>query len=286
VTKGSNPTASEVLSEIKGVLVEFVSRPEIDTPSNSLELILRPIARVAIPIFTGLAALAEVQNWPRSPGYQPLLCQHGFDPISARITANIVVRHGYQIAIDQRDLPAAFEAIRFLAKPGRKRHAVRRRVEFLLVACDQTSVLESIRQAGYTGFDFVDLLKLAAKLAANEDETAVARLAEAAASIAPHLPNLRGPKIGAASAAHEFFYQAEIVPGEPRAYTWNVMEADFTDPMTVATRREFNDPDFNPVPAHRRLKAKLNQKSGDGADKKTKKQRSLEASRRFSKSSN
>ena len=65
----------------------------------------------------------------------------------------------------------------------------------------------------------------------------------------------RGPKLTHASAAHEYFLETQSI-FEDAALTWSPEEEDFTDPLTQATREEFDDPDFNPVPARRRLRAK------------------------------
>jgi hypothetical protein len=65
----------------------------------------------------------------------------------------------------------------------------------------------------------------------------------------------RGPKIGAASAAHEFLLAGFVSFMGPHAYTWSTLEDDFIDAVTEATRLEFDEPEFDPRPAHRRRKA-------------------------------
>jgi hypothetical protein len=65
----------------------------------------------------------------------------------------------------------------------------------------------------------------------------------------------RGPKLTRASAAHEYFLEIRSIH-EEAAFTWSPEGEDFTDRLTQATREEFDDPDFNPVPARRRLRAK------------------------------
>ena len=57
----------------------------------------------------------------------------------------------------------------------------------------------------------------------------------------------RGPKLTHASAAHEYFLESQSV-FEDAAFTWSPDSEDFTDRLTQATREEFDDPDFNPVP--------------------------------------
>jgi hypothetical protein len=55
--------------------------------------------------------------------------------------------------------------------------------------------------------------------------------------------------------AGEYFLESQSI-FETAAFTWSPEEEDFTDRLTQATREEFDDPDFNPVPARRRLRAK------------------------------
>jgi hypothetical protein len=81
-----------------------------------------------------------------------------------------------------------------------------------------------------------------------------ARITAIAAHVSRHLPTERGKRIRASSAAHEFFLDQVVSLEAPRAFTWSNLEDDFTDAVTLATRKEFNDPDFDPRPARRRLR--------------------------------
>jgi len=197
------------------------------------------------------AALQLVAESPPSPGYEPWLIRHGYSPIIARITAALVVRRGNRIAKESARLPAAVDAIRFLATPGRNRRAIARKVKVLLAAWNETSVMDTIfKDTDLDVFEFVRVLKTVVK----GDELACARLTELATALAPHLTIPRGPKISAESAAHEFFLEEAVIPMERRAYTWNDVDQDFTDAVTQATRLEFGDGEFDPRPARRRLK--------------------------------
>jgi signal recognition particle subunit SEC65 len=99
-------------------------------------------------------------------------------------------------------------------------------------------------------FEFIMLLKTFRK----GDELARRRIAEIAADLVPHLPMNRGRKVSAASAAHEFLLEEAARVTKSEGYTYDEYEKDFTDPLTRATRAEFDDPDFDPRPAHRRFK--------------------------------
>lgn len=87
---------------------------------------------------------------------------------------------------------------------------------------------------------------------ADGDEAAPERLVEIAATVAPRLSIPRGPKISAASACHEIFLkEASSVTGV-QGCTWNAYKDDFSDLLTQATRREFDEPRFQPRAASRR----------------------------------
>lgn len=203
------------------------------------------------------AVVQRVAESPSSPGYEPWLIEHGSNPIVARGMAHLMVRRGNRIAKEGVSLPAAVDAIRFLASPGRQRRAISRKADVLLAAWEETSVMDTIFEGtGLDVFEFVRVLKSVAK----GDELAYPRLKEFAASLAPHLAISRGPKVSAESAAHEFFLE-DVVPrmDRPRAYSWNEIEERFTDSITEATCREFGLPDFDPRPAYRRLAARKKQ---------------------------
>jgi hypothetical protein len=64
----------------------------------------------------------------------------------------------------------------------------------------------------------------------------------------------RGPKLTLASASHEHFLESQSI-FRPAGYTWSSDDEDYTDRLTRATREEFDDPDFSPKSALRRLRA-------------------------------
>jgi len=196
-------------------------------------------------------AIKKVSELPPSPGYEPLLIRSGVDPIAARGLARIVVRHGERRAAESGRHRRVFHAVRFLAKPDRQRRAIFRRAQLLLEAWDKTSIIETVfDDIGLRETEFIGLLKA---LIEGRDVDC-RRIREIAARLAPHLLLRRGPKIGGASAAHEFFLAGIERVSEAHAYSWSASQEDFTDPVTEATRREFNEPDFDPRPAHRRRK--------------------------------
>jgi hypothetical protein len=195
-----------------------------------------------IPIFEALRT--------PSPGYEPLLMVAGWGQLLARGMAKLAVRHGRRRADESRRQRAVFEAIRFLAKPQRRRSAIACRAKLLYRAWNETSLIETIfDEVGITECEFIRLLESLVegrKVDCN-------RIAEIAAMISPQLSLRRGPKVRAASAAHEFLLDSEFeFSSRCRPAAYQKRAAEYVDPLTAATRLEFGEPDFDPRPARRR----------------------------------
>jgi len=225
---------------------------------KSLDAAANPLTDVALVLREAIAATSRyVAETAPSCGYEPMLGVRGVNPILARLTRLLLVRRGTRIAGENKWFPRVAEAIRFLAKPGRRRRAFVHKVKLLLRVWDETSIIETIFcDASLDDFAFVKALELAAE----GDEVACRRVTEIAATIAPYVSIPRGPKVSAASAAHEFLLEELGQVTGSRAYTWRDEEGKCTDPLTEATRLEFNDPKFDPRPAYRRVKARAGAK--------------------------
>jgi len=211
---------------------------------NTLERALGPVG----------AAIMAVAVRPPSLGYEPYFVRRGVHPVPARIIARILVHRGRRMAAESRRRRAVVESVRFLARPGRKRSSIARRAEVLLAAWNETLIIERIfSYASLNGApEFVEALKGAVR----REDCACQRVTATATSLLPYLANPRGRKISAATAAHEFFLEAPGRVPSSRGYTWSIIKEDFVDEETEATRREFADPDFDPRPAYRRIKAR------------------------------
>jgi hypothetical protein len=233
-------------------LVKYLTRPDV---VERMEIAFEEPPRI-FRDFVGMvgALIQRVEESPPSSGYEPWLIEHGVHRIFAQSLAGITVHIGNRIADDGARLPEVVRAIKFLASPGHHRRSISRRVAALLVAWKETSVIETIfLDAGLEEFEFARLLQSYA----DGDLAAYPRLMEIAVSLAPSLPDRRGPKISAASAAHEYFVENVVVKLDPRhAYTWNASEQKCTDSVTDATRREFGRPQFDSRSAYRRIKAR------------------------------
>ena len=235
-------------------LQEYLTHPDVVERMKPLQTACDGLLRALSGFCKQIGAVVQrVAESPPSPGYEPWLIERGSNPILARMIAGLLVRIGNRSAEESRRLPAVVRAIRFLAKPGRKRRAISGSVRVLLAAWEKTSIIETIfDDADLSASEFIGLLKSVVE----GHEVSWRRITEIAAAVAPHLSIPRGLKVSAASAAHEFFLECVVGPIELRAYTWNEIPGKCTDPATEATRREFANSNFDPRPAYRRLKSR------------------------------
>jgi hypothetical protein len=232
----------------------YLARPDVVEQLKPLAILFTKISTVWQGMFQMAGAITQraVESCP-STAYEPLLIERGVNPVLARGLASLAIRIGTRQADESRRLPEVVDAIRFLAKPGRRRRAVLRRAEVLLAAWEETSINETIfDDASLIELEFIGLLKSVVEGRA----VAWRRLTEIAATIAPRLSIPRGSKISAASATHEVFLETVAELLAPRAYTRDPISEIYTDRWTAATRQEFHDPDFNPQAAHLRAKAR------------------------------
>jgi len=212
-----------------------------------------PFTQADVPI-----AIREALSTP-SPGYEPLLIKAGWSPLLARGMAKLAVRHGRRCANESKWRRPVVDAIRFLAERQRQRRAIIRRAQLLLRAWNETSIIETIfDQAGLNETEFICLLQALVE----DRQVDYQRITRIAGTISPRLSLPRGPKVSAPSAAHEFLLsEPKIVNCAKRLAAVRENRAEYVDPITQATRREFAAPDFDPRPARRRLKTSQKRKA-------------------------
>jgi hypothetical protein len=233
---------------------EYLARPDVVERLKPVEALFVECSKVYGGMFQMAWTIAEraTKSCP-SIAYEPLLIEHGVKPVPARALASLTIRIGTRQANESRRLPEVIEAIRFLAKPGRRRQAILRRAEVLLAAWEETSIIETIFDESLIEVEFIGSLKSVVEGRA----VAWRRLTEIAATIASLLSIPRGPKISAASASHELLLEELVSITGSQGYTWNSYKGekgDFSDRLTHATRREFGCPRFSPKSARRRLR--------------------------------
>jgi len=240
-------------------LAASFGRPEIAEQLRQLDEPLRVVRTARQTLFLGMVLVAGTiaqrvqENFP-SKAYWQYFRDHGVNPVLARPVGSLTISIGTRRAHESRQLGAVVEAFKFLARRNRQKRAIRSRAKVLLAAYDETSIVHQIfNEAGFSEGEFVSLLTVAVNGGPLERD----RIKEIAATVVPSLPNARGRKASAASAAHEEFLEPIDTlmrrRAGPRRYTYDNEEGDFIDEQTKATRLEFNDPDFDPRPACRRL---------------------------------
>jgi hypothetical protein len=155
------------------------------------------------------AFLLNTSRLPASPGYEPLLIKRGENPHLARVKAYLAVDQGRKIADECRKYREVVSAIRFLAKPNRSRWAVNRKIALLLATSRETRIIRAIFiEANLSDHILINLLP-----SAQGNEMATERILEIARMAAPRIRIRRGPKVTAASAAHELFLEKHGVRG-------------------------------------------------------------------------
>jgi hypothetical protein len=234
-------------------LKEYFARPDVIEQLEPVGRIGDGTLRAFVGFFAMAGALLQgIASAPPSAGYEPWLTEHEFDRTPARAMAAIVVSAGRRVAKNAKRRPVVVEAIRFLARRSRASKPVFRRVSDLLAAWEDTSVIEEMfSKAGCDESEFIRSLKAVAA----GDQASYGRLREIAAGLTPRLTMRRGPKITASSAAHEFFLRELVQPRQKVTWSRDELNKRFTDPVTRATSREFDDPSFDPRPACRRVNA-------------------------------
>lgn len=203
---------------------------------------------ITLAIHAGYA-IHCIAKLPESDGYEPWLAENGFKPIAARGLSHLIKRSASRRAKDLQWMGPVVKAIRALAKPGR---TATRNIEILLRAANETTVFETIFDSDLDREkEFIGLLECALLSSRGP------RLVEIAASLATTLTLPRGPKAKASSIAHEILLRQD--PTERfAAYTYNDIEGDYTDALTLATRREFGEETFNPRAARNRIRQRAN----------------------------
>jgi len=198
------------------------------------------------------SAIAHIAKQPPSKGYEPFLVERGVSVIAARGMAALLVRVGKRVARESSQQRPAYDAIRFLAKPGRQARSIFARAKLLLKIWQETSIIETaFSEAGLDEFEFIGLLK---SVVEGGEEVDRKRIAEIAAALSPRLSIPYGPKVSAPSAAFEFA-RRELRPlSLKRQGSRRTRFEEHVEALTEATRKEFGNCNFDSRPARRRLK--------------------------------
>ncbi len=207
------------------------------------------------------AFVLHVERLTPSVGYEPLFIGLGDHPIVARGLARMIISLGPEYA-DQnnRQRRAIVKSVRVLGKKSARRVPFIAKTSGAMLSMPAArSVLDAIfAESGHQdlSYEFANLVEPAA--AANP--VACRRLADIAKAVAGDISPPRGRRISVATAMHELVLERLRCSGKPQAYTWSDEQQDCVDDVTQATRREVGDPDFDPWPSRRRMRARLQKK--------------------------
>jgi hypothetical protein len=192
-------------------------------------------------------------KYPKDKGYGKFLETLGYDRNRAGMMAAMILEEGRVRAATAKRNAEFAQALRRLANSRLETEAFLANAKVALEAMSGTVLTRGLFDGlpRFDGLVFIRALKfcLAGDLSDRPD---VCRIAKA---IWRRVAVSRGPKLTHASAAHEYFLESQSI-FRTVAFTWSPYSEDFTDRLTQATREEFDDPDFNPVPSRRRLRAK------------------------------
>jgi hypothetical protein len=192
-------------------------------------------------------------KYPKDKGYGKFLNTLCYDRNWAGMLAAMIVEEGRVRAATARKNSEFAQALRRLANPRLETEAFLANAKVAIETMDRTELARGLFE-GLPRFQALVFIRglgscLAGDLSGRSD---VCRIAKA---IWRRVAVSRGPKLTHASAAHEYFLESQSIFKDV-AFTWSPEDEDFSDPLTQATREEFDDPDFNPVSARRRLRAK------------------------------
>jgi hypothetical protein len=214
-------------------------RPECDQPAS-------PYDGAEVRIGRGL-------KYPKDRGYGKFLETLGYDRNWAGMLAAMIVEEGRVRAATAKRGSEFAQALRRLANPRLETKGFLANAKVVFETMNGTTLTHGLFDdlPSFEGLSFIGAVRLS--LAGNLSSRAeVHRISKA---IWRRVAVSRGPKLTHASAAHEYFLESQSI-FKDAAFTWSPEDEDFTDRLTQATREEFDDPDFNPVSARRRLRDK------------------------------
>ncbi len=214
-------------------------RPECDRPDS-------PDDDAEVRIGRGL-------KHPKDKGYAKYLTTLGYDRNWAGMLAAKIVEEGRIRAATSNKRTDFARALRRLANPRLETEAFLSNSKLVLEGMGGTELIRRLfdELPPFEGLVFIRALRSCLA----EDLSERAEVARIAKAVWRRVPVSRGPKLTHASAAHEYFLESQSI-FRPAAFTWSPTEEDFSDRLTQATRDEFDDPDFSPRSAWRRLRAK------------------------------
>jgi hypothetical protein len=230
-----------------------IAIPERSFVEMHLSMVCRECDNPPSPDDSVRVRLDRGLKYPKDRGYAKLLVSRGYDPNWAGFLAAYIVEEGRVRAATSQKQAAFANALRQLARPELSDEKFRENAQIVNDAMNGTLLLDRL-------FDELPLFQDMAfireiRFCASGDMTRRAEIARIAKAVWRRVMVLRGRKLTVASAAHEYLLESFSCLGDV-SYTWSSEEDDFTDSFTKATREEFEDPEFSPRSAPKRLRKK------------------------------
>jgi hypothetical protein len=255
--------ADEGLARVMSQVFSAENRSALSAADAQLRSFADQLRAAWAPLLDGLRPLAQniaaVLSVPRAGDYEALLIELGCEPFEARFLSTWVITSGGRSAQDldgrRRELGSAL--LQIVKAADRSTLVMARRAAVLQPMLDEWTrpwIEDGLDACGvqlsFEGFQ--DLVRDAAA----RQPAACARLGKVAGLIFGHVPKARGASLSTETVTHALLLAVVHDTGHRAAYTYSPCEDDYTDRLTAATRRQLQQPGFNPVAA-RRLAKKL-----------------------------
>jgi hypothetical protein len=212
---------------------------------------LQPLDKLEEKIFSLAMMASTFALIPTSKSYEPLLTSAVKSSLAARGMAFIITKVGRRIAQESKELPGVANALRAIARDKCRDSTVMKKAVYLHGVINRTTVIDTLfaeRNLENPYWAFVKALRPAV----SGNKLAIEELKRVATLLASTLRYSRGPKLSAASVAHELLQETLAHFGAPAGYTRNPYARRFSDPASIATGQEFGIHNFDPQAAHRR----------------------------------
>jgi hypothetical protein len=249
-----------MMSAAKAVAL-FLSKPQrhalrIDNPENRESVgTIAPLMTKAVSAVGILAD--EVRENPRLLAYEKLLTEAGYNPMEARILSYGIVKMGAEYTIQlnraKRDLHPILVGLRKTSvddAPGISRWSGK--LEAALQNPEAARLVGNALASSDSSYCPADIEAIAQDAQAGV-VAAVARLKTIADSLIDHVPSSRGKPVATSNGTHAILLFILNRAGKRRSYTYRSKDNEFTDATTMATRRAFRQPQFNPRSSLKRL---------------------------------
>jgi hypothetical protein len=199
--------------------------------------------------------ITELLKAPRVEGYEQHFIRGGLTPLGAQIMTQITLRQGPRHHAETLANRALASAVGELVRQKEASALVisrraKRLANLLKDGMGSPQLRDAFRAAGIAEEE--DAFTLVVSDAAPRSPDACARLTAICERLKPHLADPRGRMLRVQSATHEL-----LLLSFDRPVTLSGSMDCYEDPATKGTRQAFDDYDFDPRPALRRIRTRM-----------------------------